>query len=785
MNQNAGKQPEHQKESEPSNQPAAVPVKINKMKAAWRFKKYKDEEFTPIEGCNEDYYISNYGRVVSCRTSNPREIYGFRMKKEKPESHKITLVRPGEVKAYHLTRLVYSHFCGELRPDQEVVILKKAKHLFYYKNLKAVSVPTTDKPSKQIAAKIPVEQAILNFKKYEDEEFKPIEGCNGDYYISNYGRVVSFRRHQAKEIFGYTLSKDKRKYRHIHLVQTSGPRDYFLAHLVYNHFCGELLQPGVVIIVKKSKHPFYYKNLKAIPISPAIKPSKSLIPPLAKIPKEQAILTFKRYEDEEFKPIGGFNGDYYISNYGRVVSFKQMPREIHIFHNKNSKNEHYRVSLQKQRLRRYYLLARLVYSHFCGELEPSMNVITLGKKRHPFYYKNLKAVPRAKGRYSPSPGYLKNLRSEITWNIPVLQFDLLGRFLREYPGVEKAAADLKIQPLGLYKCLRGKQKTASGFQWRYKMDPNFDEGICDIPPFIRTGRAVYQFSLAGTFIRSFPSITEAALETGEHHQYIYKSLYGDYKKDKYPYQYQWRYAHDPLFKKGIAALPPVNKKVNYYHQPVVKFTIDGDYVEQYSSIEEAAVRTGISSFMIVQCIRGVHRWVGNYRWQLLEKVSRAGKIEELPMIEHKNICQFDRDGKFLREYRSSIEAARSIGVSRTAIYLCIKGKIKVSAGFQWRARKQVCKNGKIIDIEPYDKPSLFKVQPVCQFDQEGRFIREYASIKEASLTTGIDRKYIYVCVSGRSKRAGGYQWRYRNDPLFANGISDIPPIRKKKKNFLF
>ena len=59
------------------------------------------------------------------------------------------------------------------------------------------------------------------------------------------------------------------------------------------------------------------------------------------------------------------------------------------------------------------------------------------------------------------------------------------------------------------------------------------------------------------------------------------------------------------------------------------------------------------------------------------------------------------------------------------------------------------------------KDKLRKVNscPVEQYTLDGKFVREYSSIKEANLSVGIT--HINMAVRGRVKSAGGYIWKYR------------------------
>lgn len=58
-----------------------------------------------------------------------------------------------------------------------------------------------------------------------------------------------------------------------------------------------------------------------------------------------------------------------------------------------------------------------------------------------------------------------------------------------------------------------------------------------------------------------------------------------------------------------------------------------------------------------------------------------------------------------------------------------------------------------------------KKMPVKQFDSDGNFIQEYASITEASKALHISKSHISDCCKGANmyKSAGGFQWRFADD----------------------
>lgn len=56
---------------------------------------------------------------------------------------------------------------------------------------------------------------------------------------------------------------------------------------------------------------------------------------------------------------------------------------------------------------------------------------------------------------------ISNARKE-----PISQFDLNGKFIRDYLSAMDAAEDLGISRFSIYKCLTGRSKSSGGYIWR-------------------------------------------------------------------------------------------------------------------------------------------------------------------------------------------------------------------------------------------------------------------------------------------------------------------------------
>lgn len=84
-------------------------------------------------------------------------------------------------------------------------------------------------------------------------------------------------------------------------------------------------------------------------------------------------------------------------------------------------------------------------------------------------------------------------------------------------------------------------------------------------------------------------------------------------------------------------------------------------------------------------------------------------------------------------------------------------------------RKQAASSrmkGKKLSEDVYDAIRV----SIYQFDKKGNFLNKYASIKEASDITSIDRASISNSAAGKRKSAGGYLWSFNNSVLVTHKV---------------
>ena len=172
----------------------------------------------------------------------------------------------------------------------------------------------------------------------------------------------------------------------------------------------------------------------------------------------------KEYLNEIWKPIKGYEGLYEVSNLGRVrslVNNKGQYREKILKH--NIRNGYPSVTLCKNKKLKSFTIHRLVAEAFLPNPDNLPCVNHKDENRLNNFVNNLEWCT-----YSYNINYGTGLkRRSITQSKPVLQYDLEGNFIREWPSTMECERN-GYQNTGISHCCLGKLKTYKGFIWEYK-----------------------------------------------------------------------------------------------------------------------------------------------------------------------------------------------------------------------------------------------------------------------------------------------------------------------------
>ena len=150
----------------------------------------------------------------------------------------------------------------------------------------------------------------------------------------------------------------------------------------------------------------------------------------------------------------------------------------------------------------------------------------------------------------------------------ILQFDLDGKFISEYPSIKEAAEKTGGIKQNISSNLTGKYKTAGGFIWKYK-DPSF----------LLQGHVKKQFGMPKHSEETKNKMSLSAKKGEDHHM-----------------------------KKKMGANNPRSRKI-------VQKNLEGEIIKMWDSISDIKRELGFTPSNICRCCQGSVKRIGGFKWE--------------------------------------------------------------------------------------------------------------------------------------------------------------------------
>lgn len=164
---------------------------------------------------------------------------------------------------------------------------------------------------------------------------------------------------------------------------------------------------------------------------------------------------------------------------------------------------------------------------------------------------------------------------------------------------------------------------------------------------------------------------------------------------------------------------------------------------------------------------------GNSVGKMAEKTKE--KLKELFSIP---VCQYSKHGDFIEEYSSMTKAEEYTGLSASSISKCCRNEAKLCGDSIWRFKGDT-PNSKLINWCNSREPSSRRIG-VSQYDRYGCLVKEYESMTIAHEETGVDLASIIKCCKCEQGIAGGFIWRYSDEPLTKEHLNSCISILPKR-----
>jgi hypothetical protein len=221
--------------------------------------------------------------------------------------------------------------------------------------------------------------------------------------------------------------------------------------------------------------------------------------------------------------------------------------------------------------------------------------------------------------------------------------------------------------------------------------------------------SVCNFTIKGEFIKCYKSILEAAEDSKIKEKMICDICNGRCISN---HKMIWRHAEKCTKNEdGTYSIDKSSIRKCKSKNEICQFTIEGEFIKKFDTIESAYISTGIQHKRIRKGCKFIYSEFDKYRWRFIEDCGeKDGKYV---------MKQLDSTSKQVRDY---IEYYNIDGI------LC--------------------------------KTSNISTKPVCQFDLSGNHVNTFGSI---TIAKKLFSKHIDRVCRGDAKTASGFYWRFTTD----------------------
>lgn len=193
-------------------------------------------------------------------------------------------------------------------------------------------------------------------------------------------------------------------------------------------------------------------------------------------------------------------------------------------------------------------------------------------------------------------------------------------------------------------------------------------------------KPVNKYDINGNFLCSYSSLVEAAFDNDCLPNDI--SLCCNKKHSKTVKGYVYR------FSDSLDSLEDIKQFVGQHglNTAIVQYSADGAKIQEYKSIKEASIHTGINSCNISLCCSGYNKKAGGFIWKKSNELLTQEEIDSRNKREanYNKIQQFSLTGELIAIYDNAKIAGECNHIDSSGIIKCCKHKYNKSGGYIWR-----------------------------------------------------------------------------------------------------
>jgi group I intron endonuclease len=255
----------------------------------------------------------------------------------------------------------------------------------------------------------------------------------------------------------------------------------------------------------------------------------------------------------------------------------------------------------------------------------------------------------------------------------ILQYTLNGSFIQEWDSIIDASNNLGITTSEISKLLNDRanekfRKITPKYQWQYKENDSYPSKITPL-----LNPVIVQYDKDGNFVKEWSILLkEIATELG-----IPKCIVT--KKGQTCGGFQWRRYIKETYPLTIEKHKEFKKNAIEAKESILQYDLFGKFIKAWKYLALIEDELKINSGSIILCAKGKLKSAGGFQW-------RKGVVkDEMEDIQHVwIICQYDKSGELIREWKGIKEIHEVLGYRKSQISACISGLVSEVYDCTWR-----------------------------------------------------------------------------------------------------
>lgn len=270
-------------------------------------------------------------------------------------------------------------------------------------------------------------------------------------------------------------------------------------------------------------------------------------------------------------------------------------------------------------------------------------------------------------------------------------------------------------------------------------------------------RAIFEYSINGVLLNTYPSLTAASDVTGYSRSDINSCCL---KTKVYRVRNKiFRYVEDSLTENEIIWYKNKYPKIHQYD-------FNGNLINEYEFVSDAerylnSMGIMVDSANISNCCKGVVGHAYGYVWRYGSDAFDAYKLPWNKKIEQRDLAT----GDLINIFESFNEICNTYGFDKSSINQCCLGHFISSYGYHWCYEGEF--NGNNLDRRTRNRT-------IDKYSIDGKYIGRFFSVNDAGNNIGHTNpgalSSIRSVCNGNHKTAFGYIWRYSGDPFDYNEL---------------